>query len=231
MGQRNCYWCNFDMAGKDLKHSGEFVHDARFRVDMQTDAGLSFIRRNKSQPFFLYLAYYAPHVPLEAPDKCLDRFPVAMPERRRTGLAMINAVDEGVGRTMKSLRDQGIADNTLIMFTSDNGAPLGAQQEQVMANILPVDKPGPAWDGSRNDPLTGEKGVLAIKDDQGRRPRGSEYLDVSSFSCLPIGPTGQCSKPSTHEHSHHPVPSDDTSVTLPGTRQSETLNGVRGTPR
>jgi len=126
MGQSRRYWCNFDLAGNDLKRDGQFVEEPRFRVDVQTDAGLAFIRRNKSQPFYLYLAYYAPHVPLEAPDKYLDRFPGEMPERRRTGLAMINAVDEGVGRIMKLLRDEGIADNTLIMFTSDNGAPLGA---------------------------------------------------------------------------------------------------------
>ncbi len=161
MGQRNRYWCNFDLAGNDLTRGGEFVEDPRFRVDVQTDAGLAFIRRNKSQRFFLYLAYYAPHVPLEAPDKYLDRFPGEMPERRRTGLAMINAVDEGVGRIMKLLRDHGIVDNTLIIFTSDNGAPLGAQQGQIMADILPVNKPGPTWDGSRNDPLAGEKGMLA----------------------------------------------------------------------
>jgi arylsulfatase A-like enzyme len=161
MGQRNRYWCNFDLAGSDLNRGGEFVDEDRFRVDVQTDAGLAFIRRNKARPFFLYLAYYAPHVPLEAPERYLGRFPGEMPERRRTGLAMINAVDEGVGRIMKLLQDEGIADNTLIMFTSDNGAPLGAHAGKVMADILPVDKPGPAWDGSRNDPLTGEKGMLA----------------------------------------------------------------------
>ena len=161
MGQIHRYWCNFDLAGKDLKRDGQSVEERRFRVDVQTDAGLAFIRRNKSQPFFLYLAYYAPHVPLEAPHKYLDRFPGEMPERRRTGLAMINAVDEGVGRILQQLGQAGIADNTLIMFTSDNGAPLGAQTGQVMADILPVNKPGPAWDGSRNDPLTGEKGMLA----------------------------------------------------------------------
>lgn len=161
MGQRARYWSNFNLEGQDLKRGGEFVQEERFRVDVQTEAGLAFIRRNKSRPFFLYLAYYAPHVPLEAPEKYLDRFPGKMPERRRTGLAMINAVDEGVGRIMKLLRDEGIAENTLVMFTSDNGAPLGAHTGQVMADILPVDKPGPAWDGSRNDPLTGEKGMLA----------------------------------------------------------------------
>jgi len=161
MGNSHRYWCNFDLAGNDLQRDGQTVQESEFRVDVQTDAGLAFIERHKSQPFFLYLAYYAPHVPLEAPDKYLDRFPGEMPERRRTGLAMINAVDEGVGRIMKRLRDEGIDDNTLIMFTSDNGAPLGAQSGQVMADILPVDKPGPAWDGSRNDPLQGEKGMLA----------------------------------------------------------------------
>ncbi len=161
MGQRGRYWCNFDLAGSDLKRDGEFVDERRFRVDVQTDAGLSFIRRNKSRPFFLYLAYFAPHVPLEAPEKYLDRFPGDMPERRRTGLAMINAVDEGVGRVMKLLRDEGISGETLIMFTSDNGAPLGAHAGKVMADVLPVDKPGPAWAGSRNDPLTGEKGMLS----------------------------------------------------------------------
>ena len=161
MGQSRRYWCNFDLAGNDLERDGQVVEKPQFRVDVQTEAGLAFIRRNRSQPFFLYLAYYAPHVPLEAPDRYLDRFPGRMPERRRTGLAMINAVDEGVGRIRQLLRDEGIADNTLIMFTSDNGAPLGAHAGQVMADILPVDKPGPAWDGSRNDPLTGEKGMLA----------------------------------------------------------------------
>lgn len=160
-GQKSPYWSNFDLAGNDLKREGEFVDDARFRVDVQTEAGLAFIERNATRPFFLYLAHYTPHVPLEATDKYLDRFPGPMQERRRTGLAMMNAVDEGIGRIRKLLRDKGIADNTLIMFTSDNGAPLGAHQGQPMADILPVGKPGPAWDGSRNDPLVGEKGMLA----------------------------------------------------------------------
>jgi arylsulfatase A-like enzyme len=120
---------------------------------VQTDASLAFLRRNSSEPFFLYLAYYAPHVPLEAPEKYLQRFPNQMPERRRTALAMMSAVDDGVGRIVELLKEQGVFERTLIIFTNDNGAP--------MADILPVNKPGPAWDGSRNDPLTGEKGMLS----------------------------------------------------------------------
>lgn len=160
-GELNPYWSNFGLDGTDLAQNGERVHDARFRVDVQTEAGLAFIQRNADKPFFLYLAYYAPHVPLEATDKYLQRFPGEMPERRRTGLAMINAIDEGIGRIMGLLEEKGIAENTLIMFTSDNGAPLGAQTGTPMSDVLPVGKPGPAWDGSRNDPLAGEKGMVA----------------------------------------------------------------------
>ncbi len=160
-GELNPYWANYDLGGKSLNVSGETIHDARFRVDVQTDAALAFIERNAATPFYLYLAPYAPHVPLEASPKYLQQFPGEMPERRRTGLAMINAVDTGVGRIMNLLREKGIADNTLVMFASDNGAPLGAQTGQPMNDALPVDKPGPAWDGSRNDPLMGEKGMVS----------------------------------------------------------------------
>jgi arylsulfatase A-like enzyme len=160
-GAMSPYWSNFDLDGRDLKAEGERVADPRFRVDVQTEAGLAFVRRQADKPFFLYLAYFAPHVPLEAPKKYLDRFPGEMPERRRTGLAMMSAVDDGVGRIMRLLQEKGISQDTLLVFTCDNGAPLGAQQGEPMADILPVGKRGPAWDGSRNDPLTGEKGMLA----------------------------------------------------------------------
>ena len=160
-GEISNYWANYGLTGQNLAAEGEWVKDERFRVDIQTEAGLAFIDRNAERPFFLYLAYYAPHVPLEASEKYLSRFPGDMPERRRTGLAMMNAVDEGVGRLVERLKEQGIYENTLIMFTSDNGAPLGAHTGKPMNDVLPVGKAGPAWDGSRNDPLAGEKGMLA----------------------------------------------------------------------
>lgn len=160
-GELKNYWCNFDLKGNNLNSSGQWLKDDRFRVDVQTEAGLAFIERNADKKFFLYLAHYAPHVPLEATEKYLKRFPGTMPERRRTGLAMMSAVDDGVGRIMKLLHKKNIADNTLVMFSSDNGAPLGAHTGEQMADILPVGKAGPAWDGSRNDPLKGEKGMLA----------------------------------------------------------------------
>lgn len=79
-----------------------------------------------------------------------------MPERRRYALAMISAVDEGVGRVMDKLKEYGIDKNTLIFFIGDNGAPLKLN----MADD-PVHLDGGYWDGSKNTPLNGEKGMLA----------------------------------------------------------------------
>ncbi|TSA33697.1 MAG: iduronate sulfatase [Verrucomicrobiaceae bacterium] len=155
-GEKDTYWANFSLDGKPLKESGQWqVIKGGYRVDIQTDAALAFIERNKTKPFFLYLAYKAPHTPLEAPQKYLDRFPGPMPERRRYALAMLSAIDDGVGRIVDLLRENGTADNTLIFYTSDNGAPLKIKKEDT-----PVHTDDGGWDGSLNDPMVGEKGML-----------------------------------------------------------------------
>ena len=161
-GELQKYLRNYDLEGRSLAPAGEDHTTKDDRVEEQTNAALAFLRRqDDAKPFFLYLAYYAPHVPLDATDEHLARFPGDMPERRRTALAMIATVDDGVGRILDLLEKKKMRDNTLIFFTSDNGAPLGAQQGKPMDDVRPVGKPGPAWDGSRNDPLNGEKGMLA----------------------------------------------------------------------
>ena len=151
------YWANYDLEGKRLNPNGERVEiEVRDRLDIQSDAALAFIEHNKEAPFFLYLAYFAPHVPLESSEKYLSRFPGEMPERRRYALAMISAVDEGVGRIRAQLREEGLLDDTLIFFIGDNGAPLKITMEDI-----PLSFKGGAWDGSMNTPLNGEKGMLS----------------------------------------------------------------------
>lgn len=152
-GEMKQYHTNFNLDGDALSEP-KMVRDERFRVDVQSDAAVAFIDKNHDEPFYLHLCYYAPHVPLEATADYLDRFPGDMPERRRTGLAMISAVDDGVGRIMAKLKQHGIENDTLIFFVSDNGAPLKGMKD------VPLSAPGGAWDGSRNDPLAGEKGML-----------------------------------------------------------------------
>ncbi len=124
-----------------------------YHIEACSEAASTFINMHKNEPFFFYLAYRAPHVPLDATKKYLDRFPGEMPERRRQALAMLSAVDDGVGKVVKTLEENNLIDNTVIFFIGDNGAPLKVTKE---------DKPGggPGWDGSLNDPLNGEKGTL-----------------------------------------------------------------------
>ena len=154
-GELNRYWINYGLDGKDREKTGEWQNVPGYRLEIQTDAALAFIERNKATPFFLYLAYFAPHVPLEATQKYLDRFPGKMPERRRYALAMISAMDDGVGRIRDQLKNLGLEKDTLIFFTADNGAPLKVNMEDI-----PISFPGGAWDGSLNTPWVGEKGML-----------------------------------------------------------------------
>jgi len=128
-----------------------------YRTEVHTQAALQFIDRNKDRPFFLYVAYFAPHTPLEAPSKYLERFPDATPDARRHALAMLSAIDDGVGRIMEKLREIGADEKTLIFFVSDNGAP-----QKCADRTLPVVRLGlEEWNGSENTPLRGEKTMLA----------------------------------------------------------------------
>ena len=142
---------NFDRDGNPAP-VGLLPHTS-YHLDDCSDMAVTFIRKNHNKPFFLYLAYRAPHVPLDAPRKYLDRFPGKMPERRRQALAMISAMDDGVGAIVSELAKQELTKKTLIFFIGDNGAPL---------KIHKIDAPGggPGWDGSLNKPMNGEKGML-----------------------------------------------------------------------
>lgn len=115
------------------------------------------LSRNKNTVlFFLYLAYYAPHVPLEATDKYLSRFSNIAETRRQHGLAMLSAIDDGVGLIREKLEENQLDDNTLKFFISDNGAPLGIHKLD-----LPINDKDGFWDGSLNEPMVGEKGMLS----------------------------------------------------------------------
>lgn len=156
-GEMRQYRANYSLTGADLKPEGEVVPMPQdFRIDVQTRAAVTFIERNHQKPFYLHVGYYGPHTPLEATKKYLDRFPGTMPERRRYALAMLAAIDDGVGEILAKLREHDLEKNTLILFTSDNGAPLKITKED-----SPINGDAGGWDGSLNDPWIGEKGMLS----------------------------------------------------------------------
>ncbi len=89
-----------------------------------TERAVDFIGRHRQQPFFLYLAYNAIHGPLQAPKEYLDRHNGGA-ENRDVVRAMIDVMDEGIGKILDALKQLGIDDDTLIFFISDNGGPQG----------------------------------------------------------------------------------------------------------
>lgn len=145
-------WTNFDFQGNDVE-PGTKVKGV-YHLEANNRAATAFIQRHHKKPFFLYVAHRAPHVPLNVPQKYLDRFPGKMPLRRKKALAMISVIDDGVGMILKSLRKYDIERNTLIFVIGDNGAPLKIHKLDAPGN-------GPGWDGSLNTPLNGEKGMLS----------------------------------------------------------------------
>ena len=96
--------------------------DGRYMTDVLTEESLSFINRHKERPFFLQVAYTAPHSPFQAPDEAVEKY-LAQGFHRVTATtyAMIEIMDEGIGRILQCLEDTKIAEDTVILFTSDNG--------------------------------------------------------------------------------------------------------------
>ena len=113
---------------KALTYANSFNsgNDDRFKpkgylTDYWTDESINVIKANKNRPFFLYLAHWGPHTPLQATREDYDAVGDIQPHRKRVYAAMIRAIDRSVGRVLDTLDQEGLADNTLVMFTSDNG--------------------------------------------------------------------------------------------------------------
>ncbi len=104
-----------------VTHNGQEVRVEEYLTDRFSTEAVNFIDRNSARPFFLYLAYTAPHTPLQAPKKYIDRYRHIENKGQRVYSAMVSAMDDGIGQVMAALRRHGIDRNTLIVFLSDNG--------------------------------------------------------------------------------------------------------------
>jgi arylsulfatase A-like enzyme len=109
----------------------------------------AFLARNKAQPFVLTVSFNAPHNPFQASDKYRARFPLLSGEEQ-TYAAMISALDDAVGRILDALEKEGLAEKTLVFFTSDNGAPL---EESKGSNGELLEGKGMLFEGGNRVPL------------------------------------------------------------------------------
>jgi arylsulfatase A-like enzyme len=126
------YFTALDVNGKPSDFEG-------YLTDVLSDEAVEFIEAHTAEHFLLYLAYNAPHTPMQAPDEVLDRFGSISDPKRRTYAAMVSAMDDGIGRVLATLERLNLRERTLVFFLSDNGGPTHAN-------------------ASRNDPLRGVKG-------------------------------------------------------------------------
>lgn len=123
---------DFDPIDKFLWARGDFSTSYngsdRFRpggylADYWTDESLKVIEANRNNPFFLYLAHWGVHTPLQATKEDFDAVGEFEPHRLRVYAAMIRSLDRSVGRIVEKLEAEGLDDNTMIILSSDNGAP------------------------------------------------------------------------------------------------------------
>jgi arylsulfatase A-like enzyme len=99
----------------------EMVEAKGYLTEDLTEEAVKFIGDNKARPFFLYLAYNAPHTPLQATKTYLDRYPNVQDRGKRVYAAMVSALDDGIGTVRAKLKAEGSDRDTLIIFLSDNG--------------------------------------------------------------------------------------------------------------
>ena len=112
-------WANLPYAVQ--WNGGQRFRPEGYVTDYFANQAVSAIEANRNRPFFMYLAFNAPHTPLQASREDYDALRNIPDHTERVYGAMIRGLDRGVGAVMQALRDNGIDDNTLVIFTSDNG--------------------------------------------------------------------------------------------------------------
>ncbi len=101
--------------------NGNRIDTKKYLTEELSDNAVKFIEDNSDNPFFLYLSYNAPHTPLQATKKDLERNMHIEVEKRRIYAAMVSSMDDGIGLILDKLEEKKITDNTIVIFFSDNG--------------------------------------------------------------------------------------------------------------
>jgi len=109
--------------------------DGRYLTDVWSEEAVSFIKRQRrDDPFFLHLTYNAPHTPLQVPDE--EKAPFAETGQFTDGVStlygMLKRMDRGIGQVLEALEQQGLSDNTIVVFSSDNGPQFGGEGENCL---------------------------------------------------------------------------------------------------
>jgi arylsulfatase A-like enzyme len=139
-GSRSYYPMKRATKNRVIQENGVATEEGGYTTDRLGDAGVRFINANKNQPFLLFLSFTAPHGPLQAKEEDLAKLAHITPLKRRKYAGLVKALDDNVGKVLQALQAAGLAENTLVVFTNDNG--------------------GQTLTGANNGKLRGRKGSL-----------------------------------------------------------------------
>lgn len=185
-----------------------------YLTDVLTDHAIEFVHENRDEPFFLYLAYNAPHTPLQAPENLVEKYSKKLTskvhrllgseqipddlsdQRRHTYLAMISSLDQNIGRVLDTLAKTGERDNTLIFFLSDNGGvyPKDDEDRHTWADNSPFSR-------GKNSFFEGGIRVPFVASWPARWPQGETFepmvssLDIAATAMALTGSEADASRP------------------------------------
>jgi arylsulfatase A-like enzyme len=212
-GGMHMFWKGTGLARfKDGKY--ERFNSPDYLTDFFGTEAVEFIQRNKARPFFLYLAFNAPHAPLHGLDDdqaAIDAKHIS-PDRRKYA-AMVRAIDRNVGRVMDKLRELNLAENTFTVFLNDNGG--GGNNASVHTRNTAINRP---HRGHKFDLWEGGVRVPFIMHWPGRVPAGKTFDGI--VSSMDVFPTF-----ATAADSAHHAPRDASGETLTRSVRT-TLDGV-----
>lgn len=149
------YYPYYRFAGDSLTTIEENAHDrhVKHNTDLSTDDAIRFIDRNREQPFFLYLAYDAPHEPYIIDNTTWYDDREDWNDNTRRYASLITHMDEAIGRLLEHLDSTGLRRNTLVIFASDNGAAVQAPLEQLNCNAGFNGRKGMLYEGGIRVPM------------------------------------------------------------------------------
>jgi len=132
--------------------------EGEYLTDRLTAEAIKVMENAAGRPFFLYLAYHAPHTPIEGKPELVERYAArirpGMRHRNAAYAAMVRSLDENVGRLLAKLEQLGIAERTAVIFTSDNGGYIGRYREEQVTDNSPLRSgKGSLYEGGIRVPL------------------------------------------------------------------------------
>ncbi len=130
------YWTHLRRGENWMRHNEKVIEPEGHATEVFTDAAIDYMEKQSlsEQPFFLYLAYNAPHYPIQPPEAWLNLVKQRQPglsDARAKNVAFIEHLDDNIGRVLRSIESLGIRDNTVVIFSSDNGGALKYEQRNL----------------------------------------------------------------------------------------------------